>query len=132
MSCKCECKFGSIKCNSNQKWNNDKCRCESKDWKEHNVRDKDYIWNPVTCSCKHGKYLGSIIDDSVIACNEIIEETVTFPTKSIPTKTVPTNGTLTSFYILLAFLSITISSLITVSICMIKYSAKQIIISHHK
>ena len=27
-SCKCECKFDRKKCNSNQKWNNDKCRCE--------------------------------------------------------------------------------------------------------
>ena len=25
ISCKCICKFGSRKCNSNQKWNNDKC-----------------------------------------------------------------------------------------------------------
>ena len=34
---------------------------------------KDYIWNPATCSCKNGKYLGSIIDDSVITCDEIID-----------------------------------------------------------
>ena len=27
ISCKCECKFYGRKCNSNQKWNNDKCRC---------------------------------------------------------------------------------------------------------
>ena len=30
ISCKCECKFDSIKCNSNQKWNNDKCWCKCK------------------------------------------------------------------------------------------------------
>ena len=35
ISCKCECKFDSIKCNSNQKWNNDKCQCECKNSKEH-------------------------------------------------------------------------------------------------
>ena len=33
---------------------------------------KDYIWNPATCSCKNGKYLASIIDNSVIMCDEII------------------------------------------------------------
>ena len=33
--CKCECKFNDWKCNSNQKWNNDKCRCECKSSKEH-------------------------------------------------------------------------------------------------
>ena len=25
VSCKCKCKFGGRKCNSAQKWNNDKC-----------------------------------------------------------------------------------------------------------
>ena len=33
-----------------------------------------------TCSCENGKYLASIIDDSVITCEEIIEETKTVPT----------------------------------------------------
>ena len=35
---------------------------------------KCYIWNPATCSCKKGKYLERIIDNSVITCDEIIEE----------------------------------------------------------
>ena len=34
---------------------------------------KDFIWNPATCSWKNGKYLASIIDDSVIMCDEVIE-----------------------------------------------------------
>ena len=46
---------------------------------------KDYIWNPATCSCKNGKYLASIIDDSVITCDEVINTTKTFATKTIPT-----------------------------------------------
>ena len=46
ISCKCKCKFDDRKCNSNQKCNNDTC------WHE----------------CKNGKYLGSIIDNSVIMC----------------------------------------------------------------
>ena len=41
---------------------------------------KDKIWNPATCSCENGKYLASINDDSVITCDEIIEETKTVPT----------------------------------------------------
>ena len=44
---------------------------EYKNPKEHNA----------TCSCKNGKYLGSIIDDSVITCDEIIDTTETVPTK---------------------------------------------------
>ena len=42
--------------------------------------EKDYIWNLASRSCKNGKYLANIIDDSVIMCDEIIEETKTIPT----------------------------------------------------
>ena len=59
---------------------------------------------------ENGKYLASITDDSVIMCDEIIEET----------KTVLTNFNATcksqNFYTLLAFLLITIALLIAVSI----------------
>ena len=70
ISCKCNYKFDGRKCSSNQKWNNDKCRCECK---KHHICEKDYIWNPATCCCKYGEYLGIIIDDSVITCDEIID-----------------------------------------------------------
>ena len=70
ISCECQCKFDGRKCNSNQKWNNDKSRCECKNPKKHFVCK--YFWNTVTCSCKNGKYLASIIDNSVITCDEII------------------------------------------------------------
>ena len=43
--------------------------------------EKYYIWNPATCSCEDGKYVGSIIDDSVITYDEVIEETKTVTTK---------------------------------------------------
>ena len=68
--CKCKCKFDGRKCNLNQKWYNYKYRCESK--KRH-AYGKDYIWKPTTCSCKNGKYLESIIDNSVITCDKIID-----------------------------------------------------------
>ena len=32
-----QCKFGGSKCNSNQKWNNNKCQCKCKNPKEHCV-----------------------------------------------------------------------------------------------
>ena len=47
--------------------------------KKH-VCKKDYIWNPATCSCKNGKYLEIIIDDSVVTCGEVIEEEKSIPT----------------------------------------------------
>ena len=39
-----------------------------------------------TCTCENGKYLRSIIDNSAIACDEIIEVTEAFSTKIVPTK----------------------------------------------
>ena len=38
------------KCNSYQWWNNDKCQCE---YKKLHVCEKDYVWNPCTCSCEN-------------------------------------------------------------------------------
>ena len=44
ISCKCKCKFGGRKCNSNRKQNCDKCRCERKNLKEHHVCKKNIIF----------------------------------------------------------------------------------------
>ena len=82
--CECKCKFSGRKCNSNQWWNNDKCWCECK---KHHICEKDYIWNPSTCSCKNEKYLANIIDNSVITCDELIDadgEPYNEETKTIP------------------------------------------------
>ena len=82
VSCKCKCTFDGRKCNSDQWWNNDKCWSECE--KRH-LCEKDYIWNPSTCSCENGKYLTNIMDDSAITCDEIIES------YNEETKTIPTN-----------------------------------------
>lgn len=70
VSCEFKCKFDRRKCNWNENWNIDKCRCECR---KHRICEKDYILNPTTCSWKNAKYLGSIIYDSVITCDRIIE-----------------------------------------------------------
>ena len=61
-----------------------------------------YISNPSTWTCENVKYLGSIINDSVITCNKIIEVSKsvltittlikTTPTKTVPSKTIPTKA----------------------------------------
>ena len=76
ISCEYICKFDGRKCNSNQKWNNDKCQCECKNPKEKNTCEKDYIWNHTTCSCENVEYLISTIDDLVIITDEIINRLV--------------------------------------------------------
>ena len=120
ISCKYKGKFDGKKYNSDQWWNNEKCRCECK---KYHVCEKDYIWNPSACSCENRKYLASIMDNSAITCGEIIEsydEEINFNEKKATCKT-------KNFYILLALLSIAIALLIAVSIYyyLIKYRAKQ-------
>ena len=41
--CKYECKFDSRKCNLNQKWNNDKYWCKSKNRKKQCVQKRLYL-----------------------------------------------------------------------------------------
>ena len=78
------------KINLNQIWNNDKCQCECKN-PIKSVCKNGSIWHPARGACENGKYLGSIIDNSIV-CDEFIETT-----KSVLTKTVPTKSFLTNF-----------------------------------
>ena len=43
--------------------------------KKHRVCEKSYFWNPATFICENDNYAGSIIDNSVVICNEIIDPT---------------------------------------------------------
>ena len=98
----CKYKFDRRNWNSDQWWNNGKCWSESK--KSH-VCEKDYVWNPATYNCKDGKYLASIMDDSAIKCDEIIQSyeedalAKSYNNKKATCKT-------QNFYILLPFLLI--------------------------
>ena len=118
-----------MKFNSNQKWNDDKCWCQSK---QHSIFEKDYIRNSSTYTCENSKYLPSIIDDSAITFDEIIDVVVKSNDKKA--KAVSTNFNekyitckTQYFCISPAFLLITIAFLISVSIyChLVKYWAKQ-------
>ena len=53
-------------------------------------------WNPATCSCENDKYLGSIIDNSMITFDEMIEETKSTSIKSIPTNIIQKNSIIDS------------------------------------
>ena len=59
------------------------------------------------------------IGDLVATCYKIIERTKTIQPKNNSTKTIPPKCTSTNFYILLAFLLITIVLLISVSVYLI-------------
>ena len=69
-------------CNSDQKWNNEICRCECKNYC---TCKKDYNWNPSKCICQNDKYLKRIPNTSVIACDEIISAMDILSTKTTST-----------------------------------------------
>ena len=96
---------------------------------EIHVYEKDYIWHCSKCICENGKYLASIMDDSTIICDEVIEEIKTIRTNFNEKKV---NCKTQFSFILLAFLLITIALLIAVSIyCyLIKYPAKHLLPFH--
>ena len=65
-----KCRYDGRKCNSDQWQNNNTYRCECK---RRHVCQKSYVWNPSTCNGENGKYLASIMDNSMITCHEVIE-----------------------------------------------------------
>ena len=54
------------------------------------LHEIEYVWNLATCNCENGKCLTSIVDDSAITCNEIMqsyfEETKLFQKISVKRK----------------------------------------------
>ena len=67
---------------------NDKCKCKCK---KYGTCKKGNSWNLSTCICKNNRYLKSIVDDSVIVCNEIINVIDSVPING--TNTISTNVT---------------------------------------
>ena len=59
----CKCRLDASVYNNKQRCNNDKCRCECKEWIDKGICDKGFIWNPSNCeyecdkSCDVGEYL---------------------------------------------------------------------------
>ena len=85
----CICRLDKIICNSKQRWNEDKCRCECKELIDKGVCNKGYVWNPSNCececdkSCSIGEYLDyssdmcrkKLVDPLLEECSENINET---------------------------------------------------------
>ena len=55
-SCKCICKSSDAICNTNQLWNDDRCRCECREDLVNKINcGKGYSWNPSNCECECDK-----------------------------------------------------------------------------
>ena len=52
---KCICRLAKIICNSKQRWNEDKCRCECKELIDKGVCDKGIIFHKSNCECECDK-----------------------------------------------------------------------------
>ena len=130
LSCKCECKFDGRKCGLNQKWNKNKCWYECKNPEEHNSCEKDYICSSVMCSCENGKFVGSIIDNLVIMCDEMIKKTKSTATKSTSAKAAPRKNNSINFYILLVFYILLIAVSIYCYLLNYRTKEKHLLIYH--
>ena len=87
-TCKSRCRLDASICNNNQRWNDDKYRCECKELIDKGICDKGFILNPSDCECECdksrdiGEYLDyknckcrkKIIDKLVGECTENIDE----------------------------------------------------------
>ena len=80
-TCKCICTLNKIICNNEQRWNEDKCRRECKEFIDKRVCNKWFIWNPSNCACKCDKScdFGEYLDYSNRRCkkklfDKLIEE----------------------------------------------------------
>ena len=57
-TCKCISSLDKIICDSKQRWNEDKYRCEYKELIDKDVWGKGFIFNPSNCECECDKSCG--------------------------------------------------------------------------
>ena len=88
-TCNCICRLDGSICNSKQRWNEDKCRCECKELIDKGVCSKGVIQIPSNSesecdkSCDIGEYLDysnckcrkKLADSLIEECTENIDET---------------------------------------------------------
>ena len=86
-TCKSKCRLDASLSNNEQRWNEDKCRCECKELIEKGMCDKGFIWNPSNCECECGKscdvgeyldyknckFRNKLVDKLVEECSEKID-----------------------------------------------------------
>ena len=51
----CKCRLDASICNKNQRWNDNKCRCECKELIDKSVCNQRFIWNTSYCECECDK-----------------------------------------------------------------------------
>ena len=69
-TCKCKCRLNSNVCNNKQRWNDDKCRSESKELIDKCVCNKGFFWNPSNyeCECYKSRDFSEYLDYKNCKC----------------------------------------------------------------
>ena len=52
---KYKCRLDASVCNTKQRWNNNKCRCEFKELIDKEICKKEFLWNPKNCNSESDK-----------------------------------------------------------------------------
>ena len=80
-TCKCKCRLDASVFNNKQRWNEDKCRWECKEFIYKEICNKGFIWNPSNCECECDKSsdVGEYLDYKKFKCrkrliNKLVEE----------------------------------------------------------
>ena len=75
---KCICRLDGIICNSKQRCNENKCRCECKELIDKGICNKGYIWNPSNCECECDKNydIGEYLDYENCKCRKKLADTL--------------------------------------------------------
>ena len=75
---KCICRFDKTICNSKQRRNEDKCRCECKELIDKDLCDKRYVWNPSNCECECDKSCNIVeyLDYSNFKCKKKVSGSI--------------------------------------------------------
>ena len=71
-TCKCKCRLDASIFNNKQRWNDDKCWCESKELIDKGVCDRRYIWSPSNCECDKSRDAGVYLDYTNCECRKKI------------------------------------------------------------
>ena len=76
---KYKCRLDASVCNTKQRWNNNKCRCEFKELIDKEICKKEFLWNPKNCNSESDKSgdVGEYLDYKNCKCaNKLVDKLV--------------------------------------------------------
>ena len=77
-TCKCKCILDASVCNTKQRQNGDKCRCECKELIVKGICDEGFIWNLSNrdCECDKSCDVGKYLNHKNCKCRKTLADTL--------------------------------------------------------